>query len=335
MPSRFTRRTVSLLTLTTACALLCTSCRSTSSKQTESGNNTGYGARMARQDQRVDEAIKEGTIDTWIAAPVYLDDQTPILSIYRGPKPATPEFKGASMPSNLNTSSFSKISWQRGYGYQDALLNMMRIKPEGEELIFAQTPHAFAEFLFIQPPGKRPASPSAQEPTQRLARESVTLVEEHGEAGSDHRLDIVLHQPQPTQQTPAKLTGPQLLPGPATSQNVANYFSTWEVEALTTRLALGCAVLRTEVSREGDEITWRYHGELWIRDLASDRVFKHGSAELEPHSWQLSPNKDNAQLEVVMADANGWPTRVDFIDLNTFEVRSMPTRQKLKEMGVK
>lgn len=325
-----------LLATITLLSLTALGCRSTTSKQNAQNNSTGYGARMAQQGERLDEALREGKVDTWVAAPVYLDDETPIISIYRGPKPATANFKGASMPSDLDAGSFSKISWQRGYGYQDALLNMMRIQPDGEELIFAQTPHAFAEFLFLQPARSAPdLQTTRSDKTPPPTTSEAIATEPGGPESSTHRIDVVVHHdhaqpPQP----PTSLKGPRLIQGATTSQNVANYFSTWEVEPLTQNLALGCAVLRTEVSRDGDDITWRYHGELWIRDLGSDRVFKHGSADLEPQSWQLSPQSAKAQLEVVMADANGWPTRIDFIDLNTFEVRSMPTRQKLKEMGV-
>lgn len=333
MASTRTRQTLMVLLITSSLLLLCTGCRSASSKDAPQSNNTGYGAQMARESERMEEAIKEGKIDTWLAPPVYLDDDTPIISIYRGPKPSNYEFKGTSMQSNLSSGSFSKVSWQRGYAYQDALLNMIRVQPNGEELIFAQTPHAFAEFLFL-----KPAAPKTTAVTETVTRTTTSVpLDVQTTETTHHQVHVVLHQADTapnTQQAP-ELKGPTLIQGSPTAQNVANYFSTWEVAPLTRELALGCAVLRTEASRDEDgEITWRYHGELWIRDLGSDRTFKHGSPELEPQSWQLYPGEGKAQLEVVMADANGWPTRIDFIDLNTFEVRSMPTRQKLKEMGV-
>lgn len=93
-------------------------------------------------------------------------------------------------------------------------------------------------------------------------------------------------------------------------------------------------MLRTEHTDAEDKKVWHYRGEIWVRNLADGRVFKHGDELLEPVEWQLHPG-ERPQLEVTMADAKGWPSRVDFIDLNTFEVRSMPTREKLKAMGVK
>lgn len=319
-------RTTSTLILILTLASSCSSGRK--QQTTAQSNGVGYGTQLAKQDNYMDEAIEDGTIDTWVSSPMYLTDKTPVFSIHRGPKPAHAMIKH-SLPSQLNTRGSSKISWSRNYQYQDALLNMMLIHESSEELIFPDTPHAFEEFLFLT------NTPPPTTTTQAAPPQHITLAPE-GDDTNTQTVNVVLHQPNPQQHpTQPKLTGPQLIQGPVTASHVANFFDTWSIAPLKNSLAIGCAVLREETTIEDDKKAWRYHGEIWIRDLNSDRVFKHGSKDLEPTSWQLYPGEDRAQLEVVMSDAEGWPTRIDFIDLNTFEVRSMPTRGALKEMGLK
>ena len=111
-----------------------------------------------------------------------------------------------------------------------------------------------------------------------------------------------------------------------TQFNEANDFEVYPRE-LERDLALACVVLRERTKDENGEPAWKYHGEVWIRDLKSGEVFRHRDDNLEPSSWQLHPGP-KPQVEVVMADSKGWNRRIDLIDLNTLTVRKLTTRNK-------
>ncbi len=322
-------RTLSSPTLGLALSILlgATACTSGRASEQTQVNTSAYGAQLAQQDVQIEAAMQEGKIDTWLAAPVYLHEDA-MVAIYRGPKPNAPTSSMPPMRSSLSSSDVSKIAWKRGYNYQDALLNMMRVTSDGkDELLFKDTPHAFAELVFLTPHTEKEA------PVKSPASSSPHVIKlEDGEI--THTIHVVTPPAQPPTQGIAKAPGPQLITAPSAPHHVAHHFNTWELPQVKGEIAVGCAVLRREVTDADGEKGWRYHGEIWVRHLGSDRVFTHGSEELEPTAWQLHPG-ERPQLEVTMSDAEGWPSRIDFIDLNTLEVRSTPSREALKKLGIK
>ena len=278
-------------------------------------SRAGFGAQLSTDETRLKEAIQRGEVDTWVAAPRYVG-QIPFIPIYRGDKPGETYSR-----SKLDLSSSS--SWGYSLSERQVLLNMLRINDDGsEELVFAQTPYGFTAMTFLVPQPPRPKAEPKVAP-------HVEIVPG---AGGEIATQVIVVPPRPLDTPPP--TPPTEIAPHDPSAPYSEPQNIWALPALGHRLALGSAVVREQIEPLEGKPQWRYRGEIWLRDLETDRVFTHGSAELEPTSWQLARGP-SPKLQVVMSDREGWPTRVDFIDLNTFEVRSTPTRSELKAQGVK
>lgn len=194
------------------CAVLCVTFLSACGSGKNTSNHTvevspsTYSAELAVQHVNTDRAIKEGKVDTWIASPVYLDDDA-ILAIYRGPNPGQVGKQFQIRDSSLSGSDVSKIAWSRGESYNDVLLNMLRVTKTSDELIFPETPYAFAEFVFLTP-----TSPVTIKPKVPAAPIKV----ETGD--TTHTIHVNLHQAPPAQATlPTK--GPQSITPPRLSSS--------------------------------------------------------------------------------------------------------------------
>ena len=318
MKTPSTRLLIASLALTTAASTGCWTSRPDTAAQSNAPSVASYGSNAAHTE-KLDEAIEAGEIGTWVSAPTYFKDQS-MFAIYRGPKPGEP-YKASRSSFG---SDVSKIKWSSYSAPSDALLNMMLIHEDSHELVFPETPHQLVEFVLLSPKPTPPA-PATPPPTP-----TTRVTNDAGET-----IVVIARPPSepPTPPTPPS-QAPTLI-SKSSSPNVASHHPYWEVQDLTQELALGCAVIRTQgEAREDGTPTYKYHGQIWVRGLKDGKILRHGDELLEPSSWQLHPGP-TPQLEIVMANRDGWPARVDLIDLNTLQIRSMPSKAQLEELGVR
>lgn len=289
------------------------------SSTTEEPPSTSYASASAATSRDYEQAVARGEIGTFVASPAYLHD-TPYMAIYRGYKPGERP-SSLKFYSSMSSSGRSKIDWSRA-GSSDALLNMVRIDANGQQLLFPDTPREFIELAFLLPratPSTTPAPPPPQPQVVQLTDASPAQTPV---------IDLHIHTSPPQAPATPPPAGPLFTEAVPGREHVADHLPYWQLPNLPHALALGCAVMRTPHTDADGEKGWRYHGEIWLRDLDGDRLFKHGDPALEPSSWQLHPG-ERPQLEVVMADDKGWPARVDLIDLTTLTVRSLPSIEEL------
>ena len=309
-----------LLTCATTLALFA-GCRTSYSPPPQTSGG-GYSA-AAQQSADIDKMMEKGSVDLWVSPTTYFRQQA-FYGVYRGPRPGD---YSAAIPSSRG--SFSKIS--RRSELDTAMVTLFAITPDGEDEIFKQTPYQIVELEILT--GKPTDPPAAKVPTPPApeeAREATTTPESTPEAAHHPHPPVHVHvdvhtTPQPQPQ-PIDPDAPAFVPA-SNGGRVAQRMGYWEVSQLQRDLVLACVVLRERTKNADGEPTWKYHGEVWIRDLESGEVFKHQDANLEPSSWQLHPGP-TPQVEVVMADKDGWTRRIDLIDLNTLSVRELTARDK-------
>lgn len=309
-----------LVVLLSSLALLSLSaCRSSSPPPAQTSGG-GYSA-AAKQGVDVDKMMAQGTVDLWVSPPTYFQEQA-FYGVYRGPRPG--DYSGVALSSR---GSFSKIS--RRSEYDTAMVTFFAITPDGEEEIFKQTPYQIVEFELLTAkttPTNASPSPSTERAPKEITAPPTSTPP--AEATQHPPVHIHVHTTPPTPQPqPAIDEDAPTFIAPQHGGRVAQRMGYWEVSNLERDLALACVVLRERIKDEDGEPAWKYHGEVWIRDLKSGEVFRHRDENLEPSSWQLHPGP-KPQVEVVMADTKGWNRRVDIIDLNALTARKLTARDK-------
>lgn len=313
-----TKRTPAIL-FSSLALLSLGACRSSAPPPTQTSGG-GYSA-AARQNVDVDKMMARGAVDLWVSPPTYFQEQA-FYGVYRGPRQHD---YSSVMPSSRG--SFSKIS--RRSELDTALVTLFAITPDGEEEIFKQTPYQIVE-LELLTAKTTPAKTTPAPPEERVSETTeppvhAATVETAVKPHPPVHIHVHTTPPPPQQAAPDEET-PSFV-SPQNGGRVAQRMGYWEVAQLERDLALACVVLRERTKDENGEPAWKYHGEVWIRDLKSGEVFRHRDDNLEPSSWQLHPGP-KPQVEVVMADSKGWNRRIDLIDLNTLTVRKLTTRNK-------
>lgn len=297
------------LALCTATSLACTT--SSGPKAHSLGPASSYVAQGALPDE-----IDPGTLKVWLGQPHHVLGLT-MIPVYRGtPRDIySTSWLGASTPSSLATTS-SKIRWSNKASHL-AQINYMIPQATRALPLFSTTPQSVVELAFLAPAEPAPPAPEA------------LVIELNDQSGANKAQLHVNAPPAPT---------PNLSPtfhNPAQQHpNLSAQLPHWELPGLNQTLVLACVVIDQTPSNAPADAKRVYRGQLWIKPpIPEAPPFVHKDDKLEPSSWHLRPD-DSAKLEVVMSDRDGWPQRVDLIDLNTLTATTLVDMASLQDANV-
>lgn len=256
--------------------------------------------------------LDPGELKVWLGQPHHVLGMT-MIPVYRGTH--AQDYSGA-WASSLSTSS-SKIMWSRKASHL-AQINYMIPTESKAQPLFMMTPQSVVELAILAP-----VSPKAPQPDELV----IALNDQDGANKAQLRINSPPPQPDPK---PSPTFHSPDQPQPHLSAELPH----WELPGLNQTLVLACVVLDQTPSNAQADAKRVYRGQLWIKPPTPEApVFIHKDDKLEPSSWHLRPD-DSAKLEVVMSDRDGWPKRVDLIDLNTLTATTLVDMSALKDANI-
>lgn len=299
--------TLGLLTLSQGAACF----GSTNNAAPSQGPSQPYAIRHTQEIAQVEP----GELRLWLGDPLHVLGHV-FVPLHRGNTAQFSDVYGGG----LSTSS-SKILWSRKHEH-NALLNYLIPGPQGAKPLFEVTPAQIVEFAFLAP--LAPQTPQAATTTVELTPKQADPTAPTAQ--------LLIHSAPIAAPAP---TGPIQVSTAQSHTRVSATQPHWELPGLNEQLVLACVVVAEPVPKDNtQEKTQRFRGQLWIKSPHHEApAYVHSDPRLEPSAWRIRDD-DSASLEVIMSDREGWPKRVDLIDLNTRTSTTIVDEEAIKALGL-